>query len=67
MLVLQPLDGFASARTLGGTTGADGRFTLEANRGVRYRVLVEGGLQTVGQAEFVAGDDELEIRLAPRR
>lgn len=66
MLVLQPLDGFAAARTLGGHSGPDGRFTLGAHRGVRYRVTVEVGLDVVGTAEFVAGDEEIEIVVRPR-
>lgn len=66
MLVLQPLDGFATARTLGGYSGPDGRFTLSANRGVRYRVTVEAGRDVVGTAEFVAGDEEIEIVVRPR-
>lgn len=66
-LVLNPLDGFAAARTYGGKTGADGRFRIQAHRGVRYRVVAEAATRSVGQAEFVAGDDEIEVVLrAPR-
>ncbi len=64
-LVLQPLDGIATARVGGFRTLADGRFTIEAHRGVSYRVLVESGQRVVGRAEFVAGDEALEIRLGP--
>jgi len=66
-LVLHPLDGFATARTYGGRTGPGGRFEIQAHRGVRYRVVAEAATRAVGQAEFVAGDDEIEIVLrAPR-
>ena len=66
-LVLSPLDGFATARTYGGKAGADGRFRIQAHRGVRYRVVAEAATRIVGQAEFVAGDDEIEVVLrAPR-
>lgn len=67
MLVLQPLDGLATARAYGGMTAEDGSFAMNAHRGVRYRVLVEDGEAVVGRAEFVAGDVPLEIRLDPPR
>jgi hypothetical protein len=66
-LVLHPLDGFARARTYGGKTMPGGRFELRAHRGVRYRVTAEARQGVVGEVEFVAGDDEIEIVLrAPR-
>lgn len=67
MLVLQPLDGLATARAYGGMTAEDGSFSISAHRGVRYRVLVEEGQRIVGRAEFVAGDGPLEIGLDPPR
>lgn len=66
-LVLNPLDGFATARTYGGKTGADGRFEIQAHRGVRYRVVAEAATRIVGQADFVAGDEEIEIVVRPPR
>lgn len=62
-LVLNPLDGFATARTYGGKTAPDGRFEIRAHRGVRYRVVAEAATPAIGQAEFVAGDAEIEIVL----
>ncbi|MGE3885012.1 MAG: hypothetical protein AB7H81_01135 [Vicinamibacterales bacterium] len=44
-------------------TSEDGRFSISAHRGVRYRVLVEEGSRIVGRTEFVAGDGPLEIVL----
>ena len=35
-----PLDGIATGRGYGGTAGSEGRFTMTAHEGVRYRVLV---------------------------
>jgi len=66
LLILQPLDGLATARTLGGRASRDGTFSIRAHRGVRYRVLVEEGTAIVGRTEFVASDAPLEIRLDPR-
>jgi hypothetical protein len=66
MLVLRALDGLARGRGYGGTTRADGRFTITAHEGVRYRVLVERGDVVLGSAEFVAGAGPLEIRLTRR-
>lgn len=68
-IVLQPIEGFVEAAGIeAGTTSPDGSFVVEANRGVRYRVLVEDRpLVVVGRTEFIAGDAPLEIRLdAPR-
>lgn len=66
-LVLHALDGFATARTYGGKIGPGGRFEILAHRGVRYRVVAEAATRAVGEAEFVAGDDEIEVILrAPR-
>lgn len=65
MLVLHALDGIATGRGYGGTTSPEGRFTMTAHEGVRYRVLVERGDAVLGSAEFVAGSDPLEIRLKP--
>lgn len=68
-IVLQPIDGLGEAAGIeAGTTSPDGSFVIEANRGVRYRVLVEDRPSVVvGRTEFVAGDGTLEIRLDPPR
>jgi len=66
-LVLSPLDGFAAARTYGGKTAAGGRFQIRAHRGVRYRVVAEAATRMVGQTEFVAGDEEIELVVRPPR
>lgn len=60
-LILHPLDGFATARTFGGTVRPDGRFELEAHRGVRYLVVAERHLRIVGRAEFIAGDADVVL------
>jgi len=67
MLVLQPLDGLATARVYGGVTAEDGSFSIRAYRGVRYRLLVEEGDVVVGRVEFVADVAPLEIPLGPPR
>ena len=67
MLVLQALDGLATADAYGGMTAEDGSFSIEAHIGVRYRVLVEEAGTVVGRTEFVAGDAPLEVRLDPPR
>lgn len=65
-LVLQSLDGFATARTMGGRTMGGGRFVLDAHRGVRYRVVVDHTEYT-GETEFVAGEGDLAIQVLPAR
>lgn len=60
-LILHPLDGFATARTFGGTVRPDGRFELEAHRGVRYRLVAERHQLAIGEIEFVAGDADVVL------
>jgi hypothetical protein len=64
-VVLAAVDGFPSALTGGATTDADGRFTLDAYRGVRYEVQVEYYGRVIGAVEFVAGDGPIEVLLRP--
>lgn len=66
-VVAAALDGFPGARTGGATSGASGRFALDLFRGVRYGVEVESRGRVIGTAEFVAGDDAVEVRLRPRQ
>lgn len=62
-VVLAAVDGFPSALTGGATTDAEGRFTLDAYRGVRYEVQVESYGRVVGAVEFVAGDGPIAVPL----
>ena len=64
-VVLAAVDGFPTVLTGGATTDADGRLTLNAYRGVRYRAQVESYGRVVGAVEFVAGDGPVEVPLRP--
>ena len=68
-VVLQPVDGFVEAAGIeAGATFPDGTFIVDANRGVRYRLLVEDRPSVVvGRTEFVAGDSVVEVVLDPPR
>jgi hypothetical protein len=68
LLVLRPLDGLQAAGTEVGSTAPDGSFSIEANRGVRYELLIEDRPSiVVGRTEFTAGDTTIEVVLAPPR
>ena len=64
-VVLAAVDGVPTALTGGTTTDAEGRFTLDVYRGVRYEVQVEYYGRVVGAVEFVAGDEPVEVPLRP--
>ena len=64
-VVLAAVDGFPTVLTGGATTDAEGRFTLNAYRGVRYEAQLESYGRVVGAVEFVAGDGPVEVPLRP--
>lgn len=48
-----------------GRTDAEGRFTADLYRGVRYRVRARSGDRQSERVEFVAGDASVTLRLSP--
>lgn len=55
------------ARSGGAAVDANGGFSLDANRGVRYRLIVESGGRIVASQEFVAGEGDLAVDLTGRQ
>jgi hypothetical protein len=62
-IVVSALDGLPQARTGGARTDAEGRFTIDLHRGVRYRVMVERRGRVTVSVETVAGAGPIQITL----
>jgi len=64
-IVVAAVDAGDTGGWLVGRTDAEGRFTADLDRGVRYRLRAQSRDRRSERLEFVAGDALLTLRLSP--